>query len=165
MFKYNELKFVNIIATSIVILFSLCGFGCAGDHIEYTTLDPSLVGKKIHFKEPMVYINFSNKQDAKDFGFIYAYYKGEKITRVLVSKYAAYSAHYMFTKYKKEKIKNNMSFKILGSYWNRGDWLAREFGPDVPYIILRDENHILSSYMVSREIKDSLRLNTDLGDF
>lgn len=163
--QHRIVHMASIMATAAVLLFALCGFGCAGDYIEYTPLDPGLVGKIIHFKEEMAYINFSNKKDAKKFGFIYAYYKGEKITRVLVSKYEAYSPHYIFQKYKKENIKDNMSFMILASYWNRGDWLTKEFAPDVQYVILRDENHILSSYMISGDIKDSLRLNTDFGDF
>ena len=165
MFKYNELKLVNIIATSIVILFSLCGFGCAGDHIEYTTLDHALVGKKIHFKEPMVYVIFSDRKSAQNYGFIYPRFHNKKIIHELVSQYSANDIKEYFPNLPVKSIPKNMTFTIVGSYWQKGDWLRREFAPDIHSIILRDQNDILSVYMVSGDdVQDSLILNTDFEE-
>jgi len=165
MFEYNELKLVNIIATSIVMLFSLCGFGCAGDYIEYTTLDPALVSKKIHFKKPMVYFVFADKQIAKKYGFIYPKFENKKIIRDLVSKYTANDLLSYIPNLQVEPVKEGMTFTIVGKYWVRHSLLKRQFAPEYQKLILRDGHNIYSVYMVSGDnIIESLMPNTDFGD-
>ncbi len=155
----------SIMATAAVLLFALCGFGCAGDHIEYTPLDPGLVGKIIHFKEPIVYLVFSDKKIAKKYGFIYPKFKNKIIIRELTSQFDVNDIKGYFPDLPIETICKDMPFTIVGSYWQRGDWIRREFAPDIHSIVLRDINNIISVHMVSGEsIQDSLMLNTDYGE-
>ena len=160
----HELRILTTAIILSLVAFLVCG--CSGEYIEYATLDSSIVGKVIHFKEPMVYLVFDDKRIAQKYGFIFARFKNRLIRRELDSLFSAKELrrHYL-ADLKTQFIKENMSFVILGSYWERGGWLTREFAPDVQFIILKDEHNILSSYMVAGDnIQDSLSWETDFRD-
>lgn len=156
---------LSILATAGVILLALCTFGCAGDRIEYDPPDPDLVGKVVHFKESMVYIVFSDKKFAKKYGFLSPQIEGKKIQRELVSRYTVDDPNSYIHNFPIEYIKKGMAFTILGSYWQKGDWITREFAPDSRNLILSDENDILSVYLApDNNLRDSLMFDTDFGD-
>jgi len=156
---------LSILATAGFMLLALCGFGCAGDRIEYDPPDPDLVGRIVHFKKPVVYIFFSDKKFAKKYGFLSPQIEGNKIRRELVSRYTADGPNSYIHQFPIEYIKKGMAFTILGSYWQRGDWITREFAPDSRNLILRDENDILSVYLApDKNLRNSLMFDTDFGD-
>ncbi len=156
---------ITVFVTISFMSIALCGSGCAGDYIEYVPLDPGLIGKKIHFKEPMVYLVFSDEKIAKKYGFIYPEFKGKKIIRDLVSKYTASNFLIYIPNLHIESIKTGMDFTIISNYWVRHSKIKREFAPEYRKLILCDEDNIYSVYMISGDnIIDSLISNTDFGD-
>lgn len=156
---------IKVIASFGILLITFCGFGCAGSYIEYTSLDNDFIGKVIHFKDTMVYLFFKDKKTADEYGFIYPAYSNNIIKCELVSEYDANETKDYLTKLQVKSINKQMSFTIVGSYWQRGGWFAREFAPDIFNIILRDENDVLSVYMIAdNDVKGSLKLDTDFGD-
>ncbi len=145
----------------VFLLVSLGGNGCTGKFIEKTTLDPAIIGKVIHFKNPMAYLIF-NEVTARKYGFSFVRFDDQVIRRELDNRFSAQELRQYVPNLRIQFIDKNMSFVILGSYWERGRWLTREFAPDIQFIVLKDENNILSSYMIAGdEIQDTLMSYTD----
>ena len=122
---------------------------CAGPRLEYEDPDPALVGKVIRFKIPIVYLDFSDPRDAEQYGFLYPYYKGEKIVRDITRKSLAEDLNGTLFKYPREEVEEGIEFTIVGSYWHREDWFTREFAGDMHNVVLRDGKGVLSSCLSS----------------
>lgn len=147
--------------TSILIIIT-CNYSCSGVSVEYASLDPRLSGKKIHFKEEMVYQVFLNDNFAKEYGYVHPKFNNIRIVHNLINKYAAQNISYYQTDLSIEKIKENMEFTLLGIYWIRHDMITREFASDYQKLIVQDENGILSTYMINGDsVIDSLKSSTD----
>lgn len=127
-----------------IILLAICNGGCAGNRIEYDLPDPNLVGKIIHFKIPVAYIVFTNKNDAEEFGFDYPRINGQKVVRQIDSKAMADNPNDFLSQFTIDHIKDGMPFKILATYWVRHDWITREFAHDFQDAILQDNDGVLS---------------------
>ena len=121
-----------------IVLFTLSSAGCAGDRIEYDPPDSNMVGKTIHFNKPMAYLLLS-KKDMKDFDK-----ETVNIGRLIVFQWDLENQFSLYHNYKREYFMDGMAFIIVGSYWVHGDWLTRQFAPNLHMIILKDENGIKS---------------------
>ena len=89
-----------------------------------------------------------DSKQAKDFGFKSVRFNEQNIHHLVVFKNIAENPR-KFKNVPRKSIKENMVFKVLGSYWIRKSALKREFEGEFQRIILIDENGTFSTCVLS----------------
>jgi hypothetical protein len=134
-----------------ILIFTLCCTllmlplsACSGTlTVEPDPHNPKLHGQVVRFTVPMVYMELTEK-DLGEYP-----HKEVSIGRILIPERKIHSPYNISDTNVINKIKENMLFTIVESYWIRQDWFSREFAPDVHRILIKDENGVLSAALMS----------------